>query len=428
MRLTEGDRDKAKQLLRLLGLKQNEFCKKYKILDSTLSSALRGKRSIPEETWGRVLDGFGEDLRRKKQGERGPETLTAQMLLDDLSGSAGREPTSTTPLPGGPLPIGATTYIQRKCDTDIEALLNSGSLFTVRGAPRSGRSSLLLQLNNWAEEKLKFASVAFVDLNTFLPNLRSITVMELLTEVAAAAGLNIADAPNPLEAGKICAQQIIAAPGRKLLILDSVDNAVMQDRDKTWTILLFLLNIRIHLALHAPRKFVAVTVFGAEAWSAYYKSAFVTSAISVETSCFSKRQIADLAKIVTGKTGSNDNIERVNSLFGGHPYLTHLFFEDVRRGKSLDEIAGSALALHGSYGLHAERIVQRLKQLTSDEFNESQRGSEFPRLCKQIVDLGSEQDLIFRYEGWLQLLGIKEPDNSSVCELYRRAFERASKL
>ncbi|MEA2976421.1 MAG: hypothetical protein QOF19_1941 [Alphaproteobacteria bacterium] len=422
MWLNKDDQQKAKQLFQiLLERKQKEFCKKLDILPTTLSSALGGHRPIPDDTWNQVLDGLGQEL----NGPREPAldsavAATAQALLEDLSISAGRQPARSRPLPGGPLPIGASVYVKRDCDEKIIGALSGGnSVVAVTGGPQSGRSSLLFRVAQWAESS--GFSVTLVDFDDFILRLKQkdLSREELLIEIGEAAGFEIPERQNRQKIHAGFEQGITERSTRTMLIYDSVDEAAMEGLSTIWSALLLLMNLQTYFAYKAPHKFAAVTVFGAEAWNAMAGTGFDAASHEIKVSNFTQPEIALLAKAATDEAPDQKTINKAYSLFGGQSYLTHLFFEDLRQEKSAEKIIHAARSLQGHYGSHAERVVRRLEKVNSQDLYRL----DFVTVCQELAGPRKDWREVLVLGKWLKQLGIAV-DDGPICEVYRLAFQR----
>jgi hypothetical protein len=413
--------EKAKKLFELIDCTQKDFCGRHEVSVTTLSSAINGTRPVPDDTWRRVLKGFQEELGERLGQKADPlNSGTAQALLDDLFQSSGGPTENVQATPGGPVPIGARVYIDRPCDTEIIQALNRGQrLFAVTGAPQTGRSSLIYRIAAWAEEAGFSATV--VDFEDFRSNLKTMSGEQLLTAIASRMLIETAGTPDKHQLSSAFLQQIAKRPERTLLVLDHVDNAAMEDLGKIWDVLLFLIKLRNDFASHAPNKFVAISAFGVEAWSAVAGSAFGNVAYPVETPCLTEAQVFRLGEAVIGSNPDYHAVSQVFSLFGGHPYLTHLFFDDLRQGMSIQAITEAALALKGFYGRHADRVVRRVKSVATSPLSGTNLGLDFPVLCRELS--GQVNDLMYapRIFKWLQLFGVIASDGK-IPDLYRHAF------
>ncbi|MEA2897895.1 MAG: AAA-like domain [Bradyrhizobium sp.] len=431
MRLDLEDREKAKKIFEIVGIKQKDFCSRNQILVSTLSSALTGKRSVPDEIWHRVLSGLEREIEGYKRQTGDASSVTnAQNLFSDLCIKAGVQTATTMASPGGKLPTNSQLYIQRDCDKQVLAALGPGTrTVALSGAPQSGRSSLLLRIHRWAEDS--GFSVHSADFEEFIPNMedKSASVDELFATIAMEMNFEVPSNHNRQKISSSIRSQILDDKQRTLIIVDNADNTALVDPAKTGTLLLQIVKLRDHFARYAPNKFVAVMVFGADVWSAYHISFVQAASLVVETAAFTKEQARQIGLCVTGNTPDEKAIEAVFDLFGGHAYLTHLLFEDMRHGKRLEDIQADVASLNGPYGAHADRIVRRMQQVTTNlvavshtsVMNRQDKDEEFRRLCREISTEKYELCLRPITRKWLRLFGIWDGEQH-VCRLYKQAF------
>jgi len=278
-------------------------------------------------------------------------------------------------------------------------------------------------LADWAEDAA--FSVIIIDFLDYLAAMRTMKGHELLVAFAQTLGVNLTtEQKQTLENVSQAIQDHIAEqPQRAFLILENMDIAALQDLPSVMSVLLLLIRLRRHFGRHDRKKFTAIVVFGGEVWSAQDSSRFLATAAEMHTPCFSKDQLSYLAEKVDVSPPPDATLETIMNHCWGHPYLSHLFVEDLRQGKSIDDIVRSFVSLQGEYGAHAERIVRRVRSVANNpDLCNARGGINFSELCRELSGHSASKRNLLLIDNWLKHFGVLDVSGRPR-ELYRLAFE-----
>lgn len=369
MKLDKETQDAVRSLLNLLDTNQSSFCASYSISPAVFSLGLKldSPRGISDDSWLKVCNGFRAEVDAKRQilRDKGRLSLAIEnMALLERTAEA-EQPTLLHP-PGGPLPVDAPNYIGRAADRRLrEAIAGKVKLSTIAGPIRSGRSSLLIRAEQWAMEAgMRVISLDFA-LMLGSPAVDSGQVFKLIgTEL----GLNLSDSASEADFINALRAWLHGDAPHTVLLLDNMDVLSLIDIEVTTPLLLALLRFRSEASRKdSPlSKLMVVTVFTGDMWKQEVASSIMGLSSQSSLSGFTRTQIEDLAKIVLKQSGPFSWMDEVHALFGGHPYLTHLFLDEIRLGGDVSETLDCAREVSGGFLIYLDWLRLRLKALLPD--------------------------------------------------------------
>lgn len=404
MKLSPQSQQAIRTLLTLCNENQKSFCGSIGLSQAVLSSALQldGDRGISDDSWEVIRIGLGALLRRKEAELQARGRLAqAEEQLEILVSNKEAAAVPLT-LPGEPLDLTAPNYIERLADKRMkEAITGKVKLVTVPGAIRSGRTSLLIRAKQWARDAgMRVYSLDFVQ----MLDTPGATGDRILSWIGENMGLSLADPPiSEAEFIESLRTALASADRHTVLLLDNMDRLPYLEPGTVSPLLLALIRFRNEAGRSdSPlSKLTVVAVFNGDAWGLANSSSVMGLSSQAILSGFNARQVEELAKIILGTDGPFPWLDELLALFGGHPYLTHLFLDDLRLGAEAEDILEDAHQASGVFSTYLEVLRMRLETQIPD-------GGERTRLLAQLSETPSDSpvNLELRTEKLLMHLGV----------------------
>ena len=418
-------------------LKQMVFFKLEKNLD-----AITGDYSLQEIVFYLIekskAESWTKDLiiaaRESNPGNPRLKEIAEEILSEELLQNSNREeqdnkPESILQYPDGCVPLNSPFYVERdsiesRC---YETLVQPGSLLRIKAPNLMGKTSLLRRMVAYGEEQnyqavyLDLRSIEkakFSNLDEFLRWLcgKVSLELELDDEVNKTWNTNILGSnDNCTSYFKKYILKQINSP--LVLCLDEVDRlfpygelvedffGMLRFWHEKGKISDIWKRMRLVLA-HSTEVYVPLD---------YNQSPF-NAGVPVELKELNQQQVVDLAQ----RHGINLNsaqLEELNRILGGHPYLLRLaMYHIVKNKTTLKDLLQKAATEEGIYINHLRDLRNKLSQ-----------GEDLRKAFKQVVNsnLGVELDSFQIYK--LHSLGLVQRENNHVtprCQLYRDYFRR----
>ena len=346
------------------------------------------------------------------------------------------QPTSSE-IPGGPVGLGSSFYIEERASNESqcyeEILRNDGSLIRIKAPPQMGKSSLMIRIIQYAKKQKDYQNA---QINFQLASLEDLESIDNFLYWFCDCILEELELPNDLDdywgepvpggtlkrCTKYFSKHLLPQIDSSLVLaLDNVDelfrapeiavnffrmlrswyeDSRQEDKgEPLWQ--------KLHLILAHSEEFHASDM--------RFSPFNVGLVVKLEKLSF--YQAKEFAKR-HGITLSEEEVNRLMSIFGGHPYLTHIaLYQVAREGMDLNEILFNIPARTRVY---REVLNENLRLLEDD--------SEVLEGFKSIlIESPSAENISSRAELKLQSMGLVKYEDECdrfvpFCELYRCYF------
>lgn len=311
---------------------------------------------------------------------------------------------------GGTMPINDPLYVRRQADYDAEVLARSGDSQTlvIKGPRQRGKSSLLVRYLVARRDRSK--KIGLIDFLSF-SDADLASYPEFLTSLATAV-LDVLEisAPEPkirrqMEMTRFLQRNVLENTGPLALAFDEVDRVANREYKtdffgmlRTWH------NSRAEPLSPAWRTFDLALVLSTEPELLIqdsYQSPFSVG-YTIELDSLTREQCHAMNACCVPKRLSNDEVDEIYDLLGGHPYLTRFTYNRVLAGSFHLPLAPHiACDPHGPFGDHLRQMLRKL----------SPRQDLLAALQRIIHGNGSavEPELVYR----LRSVGLVRIDNGT---------------
>ena len=268
-------------------------------------------------------------------------------------------------LDDGPVPLGSPFYVERDADRRVLAhLTEPGSTVTIKGHGKSGKSSLLARLRAWAREQgWDSCVVNFQGLEA--PSLCDAAALfrEIAQVLADRLGLNAEPADDwsayrtyKTNLSRFVERRVLSRSSRPVLLLFDGADLVFPHRtacEDLFSTLRFWHNERANdLEGHGWDRLGLVVAHATDPalWIRDLNQSPFNVGLRVVLDDFDTSQLALLNERYGRPLLTPEEIDRLGTLVGGHPYLARIaFYEMTTRSCNMDELERIAARQDGPF-------------------------------------------------------------------------------
>ncbi len=375
--------------------------------------------------------GLSDDQERK--GDRCRDDLIElflrykrELVSDEIALEHGYLVKVSPDIPGRPMKSNSPFYVQPNVAARCcEEVLVPGRLIRIRAPQLAGKTSLLYQILNYAQQRTYQTIALNLRYDVDAADLENLATFLswFCRAIALRLGLHLDTLPTTkLDCTAFLQDQILVNLQSPLVIaLDEVE--VLFDHPTIVQEFFPLLRGWHESATEPGLEFIweklrLVIVYSTESYLYIPFSPLNNVGYAVELPPLQLEQVLTLAQRYGLRGFTAVEGDRLMAFVGGHPYLIQqALYSLVQEGRSLDALLAEAPTLAGIYRSHLQELLNRLNELPQANLTDA---------LKQVIaatgNVRLNQEQTFKLVG----LGLVQLQGNQVCiscELYRRFFQ-----